>query len=34
VAGPSAASPPRPLTLAHILEDDGFLLSRYTTNNH
>jgi riboflavin biosynthesis pyrimidine reductase len=32
VAGPPAASPARPLTLAHILEDDGFLLSRYTTN--
>jgi riboflavin biosynthesis pyrimidine reductase len=34
VAGPPAASPPRPLTLAHILEDDGFLLSRYTTKNY
>ena len=34
VAGPPGASPPRPLTLAHILEDDGFLLSRYTTKNH
>jgi riboflavin biosynthesis pyrimidine reductase len=33
VAGPPAASPARPLTLAHILEDDGFLLSRYTTKN-
>jgi riboflavin biosynthesis pyrimidine reductase len=31
VAGPHAATPPRPLTLAHVLEDDGFLLTRYTT---
>ena len=31
VAGPPAASPARPLTLAHVLEDEGFLLSRYTT---
>ena len=31
VAGPPAARPARPLILAHILEDDGFLLSRYTT---
>jgi hypothetical protein len=31
VAGPPAAKP-RPLTLAHVLEDDGFLLCRYTTN--
>jgi riboflavin biosynthesis pyrimidine reductase len=31
VAGPPAAGPPRPLTLAHVLADDGFLLTRYTT---
>jgi 5-amino-6-(5-phosphoribosylamino)uracil reductase len=31
VAGPPAVKP-RPLTLAHVLEDDGFLLCRYTTN--
>jgi len=30
VAGPPATQP-RPLTLAHVLEDDGFLLCRYTT---
>ena len=32
VAGP--AGPPRPLALAHVLEDDGFLLCRYTTQDH
>jgi riboflavin biosynthesis pyrimidine reductase len=34
VASPSLdlpSSPTRPLSLAHVLEDDGFLLSRYTT---
>jgi riboflavin biosynthesis pyrimidine reductase len=30
VAGAGAGSPPLPLTLAHVLEDDGFLLCRYT----
>lgn len=34
VAGPHAADPPRPLTLAHVLEDEGFLLTRYTTKHH
>jgi len=34
VAGPHAAAPPRPLTLAHVLEDEGFLLTRYTTKVH
>lgn len=34
VAGPHAATPPRPLTLAHVLEDEGFLLTRYTTKDH
>jgi riboflavin biosynthesis pyrimidine reductase len=29
VAGPAAAKA-RPLNLAHVLEDDGFLLCRYT----
>jgi riboflavin biosynthesis pyrimidine reductase len=33
VAGPPAAEP-RPLTLAHVLEDDGFLLCRYITKAH
>jgi riboflavin biosynthesis pyrimidine reductase len=34
VASPSLdqpSSPTRPMALAHVLEDDGFLLSRYTT---
>jgi len=30
VAGPPGAAQPLPLTLAHVLEDDGFLLCRYT----
>jgi riboflavin biosynthesis pyrimidine reductase len=34
VAGPHAATPPRPLTLAHVLEDEGFLLTRYTTKEN
>jgi riboflavin biosynthesis pyrimidine reductase len=34
VAGPLAATSPRPLTLAHVLEDEGFLLTRYTTKDH
>ncbi len=33
VAG-AAAAQPRPLTLAHVLEDDGFLLCRYTAKPH
>jgi riboflavin biosynthesis pyrimidine reductase len=33
VAGPPAAERPRPLTLAHVLEDEGFLLTRYTTKD-
>ena len=33
VAGPQPAGPPVPLTLAHVLEDDGFLLCRYTTKD-
>jgi len=31
VDGPPAARPPLPLTLAHVLVEDGFLLTRYTT---
>jgi hypothetical protein len=27
-------TPPLPLTLAHVLEDDGFLLCRYTRKDH
>jgi riboflavin biosynthesis pyrimidine reductase len=34
VDGPPAAGPPRPLTLAHVLVEDGFLLTRYTTKKH
>jgi len=34
VAGALAAGSPVPLTLAHVLEDDGFLLCRYTTKDH
>ncbi len=30
VAGAPSQAPPLPLTLAHVLEDDGFLLCRYT----
>jgi len=30
VAGDGPAGDPRPLTLAHVLEDNGFLLCRYT----
>jgi riboflavin biosynthesis pyrimidine reductase len=33
VAGDGPAAPPLPLTLAHVLEDDGFLLCRYTRKN-
>lgn len=29
-----SGSPPLPLTLAHVLEDDGFLLCRYTRKDH
>jgi len=36
VAGAPGTRPgtPLPLTLAHVLEDDGFLLCRYTTKDH
>ena len=42
MAGPGASrivtgdpgTGPRPLTLAHVLEDDGFLLCRYTSKDH
>jgi riboflavin biosynthesis pyrimidine reductase len=34
VAGAATASQPQPLTLAHVLEDDGFLLCRYTRKTH
>jgi len=30
LAGATSVMPPQPLTLAHVLEDDGFLLCRYT----
>ena len=30
LAGPLPASSPKPLALAHVLEDDGYLLCRYT----
>lgn len=33
VAGVPSASQPLPLTLAHVLEDDGFLLCRYVRKN-
>jgi riboflavin biosynthesis pyrimidine reductase len=32
--GPGTAAWPLPLTLAHVLEDDGFLLCRYTRKDH
>ena len=34
VAGERPAGPPVPLTLAHVLEDDGSLHCRYTTKDH
>jgi riboflavin biosynthesis pyrimidine reductase len=34
VAGTLPAAQPLPLTLAHVLEDNGFLLCRYTTESH
>ena len=34
VAGALGPAPPLPLTLAHVLEDDGFLLCRYTRDTH
>jgi riboflavin biosynthesis pyrimidine reductase len=34
VAGTPGTGPPLPLTLAHVLEADGFLLCRYTTKDH
>ena len=34
VAGALSGAPPLPLTLAHVLEDDGFLLCRYTRKDH
>jgi riboflavin biosynthesis pyrimidine reductase len=30
LAGQQSAAPPQPLTLAHVLEDNGFLFCRYT----
>jgi riboflavin biosynthesis pyrimidine reductase len=30
----TSGAPPLPLTLAHVLEDDGFLLCRYTRKDH
>jgi riboflavin biosynthesis pyrimidine reductase len=33
VAGPASAAGPRPLRLAHVLEDEGFLLCRYARND-
>ena len=34
VAGALPATPPLPLTLAHVLEDDGFLFCRYLKKDH
>ena len=34
VAGALPTVPPLPLTLAHVLEDDGFLFCRYTRKDH
>jgi riboflavin biosynthesis pyrimidine reductase len=34
VSGSLPAAPPRPLELAHVLEDSGFLLCRYTRKDH
>jgi len=34
VAGALPTVPPLPLTLAHVLEDDGFLFCRYTRQDH
>jgi riboflavin biosynthesis pyrimidine reductase len=34
VAGALPAAPPLPLTLAHVLEDDGFLFCRYIKKDH
>jgi len=34
VAGAPGTGPALPLTLAHVLEDDGFLLCRYTRKDH
>ncbi len=34
VAGSLAPGQPLPLALAHVIEDDGFLLCRYTTKDH
>jgi riboflavin biosynthesis pyrimidine reductase len=33
LAGAMSATSPQPLTLAHVLEDDGFLFCRYTRKN-
>ena len=33
-AGPGTGAGPLPLRLAHVLEDQGFLLCRYTRNDH
>jgi hypothetical protein len=32
--GTGPAATPLPLTLAHVLEDQGFLLCRYIRNDH
>ncbi len=34
VAGALPTAPPLPLTLAHVLEDDGFLFCRYLKKDH
>ena len=34
LAGPQSAASAQPLTLAHVLEDDGFLFCRYTRKDH
>ena len=34
VPGTDPVATPLPLTLAHVLEDDGFLLCRYTRKDH
>ena len=33
-SGTEPTTPPLPLTLAHVLEDDGFLFCRYTKKDH
>ena len=34
LAGAMSAVPSQPLTLAHVLEDNGFLFCRYTRKDH